>query len=110
MPEPVRDETPIGILYVPIETSASMTLVVGVPGRSILVLDCWFVCSANTNVKFQTSSGPVDLTGPAYCIQNGGVVLGFSAGGWFATNPSDSLLISLSPGVPIGGSLAYTLV
>ena len=87
-----------------------MTLVVGVAGKSIVVLDCWFVCSNNVNVKFQTSTGPVDVTGPAYCIQNGGVVLPFSAGGWFSTNPGDSLIINLNIGIAIGGSLTYTLV
>ena len=110
MPEAARDETPWGYFYVPIETASTMTLVIGTPGRQIVVLDCWFVCSANVNVKFQTSTGLVDLTGYAYCIQNGGVVLPFSAGGWFATAPGDSLIINLAGGVPIGGSLTYTLV
>ena len=110
MPEPSRTETPIGVLYAPIETSSNSTLVLGVQGRQIVVLDLWVVCSATVNVKFQTSTGPIDLTGPAYCIQNGGIVLPFSAGGWFETAVGDSLLINLSIGVPVGGSLAYTLV
>jgi len=105
-----RTEVPGGILYTPIEVSASGTLVFGVAGRKIVVLSFYFVCSANTNVKFQTSTGSIDISGPAYCIANGGCVNGFNAGGWFQTLVGDSLLINLSAGVPIGGSLSYILV
>jgi hypothetical protein len=110
LPEFTRTETPLGVLYAPIETSSSGTLVLGVPGRSIVVVSLWLVASNNVNVKFQTSTGPVDLTGPAYCIQNGGIVLGQNAGGWFETLPGDSLLINLNIGVAVGGSLSYILV
>jgi hypothetical protein len=105
-----RTEAPGGILYTPIEVSASGTLVFGVTGKKIVVLSAWVVASANTNVKWQTSTGAVDISGPAYCVANGGVVLGFNAGGWFQTAVGDSLLINLSVGVPIGGSLSYILV
>ncbi len=105
-----RTEVPGGILYTPIEVSGSGTLVFGVAGRKIVVLSFYFVCSAATNVKFQTSTGSIDISGPAYCIANGGCVNGFNAGGWFQTLVGDSLLINLSAGVPIGGSLSYILV
>jgi hypothetical protein len=105
-----RTEVPGGILYTPIEVSASGTLVVGVAGRKIVVLSFYFVCSSAVNVKFQTSTGSIDISGPAYCIANGGVVNAFNAGGWFQTLVGDSLLINLSSGVAIGGSLSYILV
>lgn len=110
MAEVCRTEVPGGILYTPIEVSATGTLVFGVAGKKIVVLSFYFVCSSATNVKFQTSSGPADISGPAYCIANGGVVNSFNAGGWFQTLVGDSLLINLSSGVPIGGSLSYILV
>jgi hypothetical protein len=105
-----RIEIPGGVLFTPIEVSATGTLVFGVVGRRILVLSCWFVASATVNVKCQTSSGPTDISGPAYCVTNGGVVLPFNAGGWFSTLVGDSLILNLSSGVPIGGSLSYALV
>jgi hypothetical protein len=105
-----RAEIPSGILYTPIEVSATTTLVVGVAARRIVVLSTWFVASANVNVKFQTSTGPLDITGPAYCIANGGVVLGYNRGGWCETAVGDSLIINLSPSAAIGGSLSYILV
>jgi len=105
-----RTEVPGGIQYTPIEVSASGTLVFGVPGRRIVVLSFYFVCSTNNNVKFQTSTGAVDISGPAYCVANGGCVNGFNAGGWFQTAVDDSLLINLSAASPIGGSLSYILV
>ena len=107
MPEIYRPEIPTGINYTPIETASSGTLVVGVSGRRIVVTSLWVVASANVNVKFQTFTGSADISGPAYCVANGGIVLGFNAGGWFQTLPGDSLLINLSAGVPVGGSLSY---
>src|SRR5260221_300255 len=73
-------------------------------------LSAWLVSNAAVNAKFQSSSGPVDISGPAYCAQNGGIVLPFNAGGWFATAPGDSLILNLSSGVAVGGSLSYILV
>lgn len=105
-----RTEVPGGILYTPIEIAASGTLVFGVAGKRIVVLSAWLITSAQVNVKFQTSTGPVDLCGPADCAQFGGFVLPFNAGGWFATALGDSLLINLSSGIAVGGSLSYVLV
>lgn len=105
-----RTEVPGGVLFAPIEQAASATLVFGVPGRKIVVLSAWMVASAQVNVKFQTSTGPVDLTGYADCAQFGGFVLNFNAGGWFETNLGDSLILNLASGVAVGGSISYILV
>ena len=105
-----RTEVPGGVLYTTIETSASSTLVTGVPGKRIVVLSVSLVASNITSAKFQTSTGSIDITGPYYCAQYGGIVLPFNAGGWFDTSVGDSLLINLSPGTPVGGSLSYILV
>lgn len=111
MPDIYRAETPTGILYVPIETSlSSTTLVVGVAGKRIVVVSAWLVASAVTQSKFQTATGPTDISGPAYDAQYGGIVLPFNAGGWFQTFVGDSLLLNLSPAVAVGGSLSYILV
>jgi hypothetical protein len=105
-----KPEIPGGVLYAPIEISATGTLVFGVAGKSIVVLSAWMVASNQVNAKFQTSTGPVDLTGPADCAQYGGFVLNFNASGWFATAVGDSLILNLSSGIAVGGSLSYVLV
>lgn len=111
MAEIYRTEVPGGVLYAVVETSApSSTLVFGVPGKRIIALSAWLVASAAVNAKFQTSTGLVDLTGPAYCVANGGIVLPFNAGGWFNTIVGDSLIFNLSGAIPVGGSLSYVLV
>lgn len=106
-----RTEVPAGVLFIPIETAlASTTLIVGVANRRILVLSAWLVALTAVNAKFQTSTGPVDISGPAYCAQNGGIVLPFNAGGWFQTLRGDSLILNLSGTISVGGSLSYILV
>jgi hypothetical protein len=111
LPEIYRSEIPTGIFYAPIETSSgSSTLVVGVAGRRIVVVSAWLVASVITQSKFQTATGPTDLTGPAYDAQYGGIVLPFNPGGWFQTAVGDSLLLNLNPAVAVGGSLSYILV
>ena len=103
-------EVPGGVLYVPIETSITATIVAAKVGRSIVVTSAWLVANAAVNTKFQTSTGPVDISGPAYCAANGGFVLPFNATGWFATGFGQGLILNLSSGVPVGGSLSYILV
>lgn len=110
MADVYRLEVPGGISFVPIEIANSGTLVFGVAGKRIVVLSAWLVASVAVNAKFQSSTGPIDISGPAYCAANGGVVLPFNAGGWFSTAVGDSLLINLSGATPIGGSLSYILV
>jgi hypothetical protein len=104
-----RPEIPTGILYAPIALAASGTAVVGVLGRAIVLLSASIIASNQVNVKWQTSTGPTDLSGYAYIAQYGGYILPFNAGGWCQTNPGDSLLLNLSSGIPIGGMISYLL-
>lgn len=110
MPEFSRTEVPGGILYVPIQIAASATIVIGVANRKIVVLSAWMVGNGTAAGKFQTSTGPIDISGPAYLIANGGVVLPYNQGGWFQTLVGDSLLLNLNASIPVGGSLSYILV
>lgn len=110
MVEIYRAEVPTGILYTPINQSSSGTIVIGVPGKSIVVISAWLIASASTTAEFQTSTGSTPISGPAACAANGGFVLPFNAGGWFETFDGDSLLLNLSPGVSVGGSVSYIIV
>ena len=104
-------ESPTGVLYADISTSSlSTTLVASVAGKSIIVLSVSLVCNAAVNATFQSATGPVAIGGPYYCATNGGIVLPHNVGGWFATAKGSALLLALSAGNLVGGSLSYTLV
>lgn len=104
-------QIPIGVLYADISTSAtSTTLVNSVSGKRIVVLSVSLVCSNAVNATFQSATGPVAIGGPYYCAQNGGIVLPHNEGGWFQTAKGDALLLALSAGLSVGGSISYTLV
>jgi hypothetical protein len=104
-----RLEIPLGVLYAPIALASSATAVVGVPNKRIVLISASIIASAAVNVKWQTSTGPLDLSGLAYLAQNGGYILPFNAGGWLETLFGDSLLLNLNPNVPIGGNISYVL-
>lgn len=107
MPEFYRAEIPIGIFYIPINISASGTIINGILGKQIIVLSASLVCNGAVNATFQTSTGLLDIGGPYYCAQNGGIVLPHNVGGWFKTALGDSLVLALSSPVAVGGSLSY---
>jgi len=105
-----RLEIPDGVIFLPIAQNATGTLLFGIAGKRIVVLSTWLIAANQVAAKFQTSTGPTDLSGPANCAQFGGFVLNFNAGGWFQTLPGDSLILNLNAGVAVGGSLSYALV
>ena len=105
-----RAEIPSGVLYAPISLGATGTIITGVPGKRIVVLSTYVIVSTAANVNFQTSTGLVSLTGPVACATNGGFVLPYNQGGWFATAVGDSLILNLSPNINVGGSISYILV
>ena len=99
-------------LFAPIVASASgaTTIVTNAfPLRKLRVIAANVIASNAVNVKWQTSTGPVDLTGLAYLTTNGGYILPYNAIGWFETLPGDNLLINLSGAIPVGGHITYIL-
>jgi hypothetical protein len=100
-------------LYAPVVASAGTTTVVTNPNADlrlkIRVMAANVIASNPVNVKWQTSTGPTDLTGFAYLAQNGGYILPYNPIGWFETLRGDNLLILLSAGVPVGGHITYIL-
>lgn len=78
-------------------------------GMKIRVMAANVIASAPVNVKWQSSTGPLDLTGLAYLTANGGYILPYNPIGWFQTLAGDDLLVNLSGGTPIGGHITYIL-
>lgn len=102
-------------LYAPVVASVAgaTTIVVNAntpnPGLKLRVMAANVIASNIVNVKWQTSTGPADLTGFAYLTQNGGYILPYNPLGWFETLRGDDLLITLSQSVAIGGHITYIL-
>lgn len=95
---------------VPIQLSASGTLVALVALKSIRVIALSLMASGNVNVKFQSHVSPTDLTGLYYLIANTGFVLPYNPSGWFQSLSGEALDINLSAGIAIGGVLTYVAV
>ena len=94
-------------LFAPVAVSASGTIVAAIASKIIRVVALQLIANGTVNVKWQSSTGSVDLTGLAYLVANAGYVLPFNPAGWFQTAAGDDLDISLSAGVAVGGSLTY---
>ena len=95
------------VKYAEIDTAAASgatTVVSGVAGSVIVVLDFWAVAGGATTVKFQTAS--TDITGPAPLAANGGVSAN-SNHGLMETADGEDLNINSSAAVALGGSLSY---
>ena len=104
-----RLEIPLGIYYKPVDQSTSGTVVVGVPGKRIVVISASIIVSANVTLTWQTSTGLVELTGPQSITTTGGYILPANFGGWFQTAFGDSLVLNMAPNMPIGGCISYVL-
>lgn len=107
MGEPYRLEIPTGIIYAPIQLSASGAVATGIAGRKIVLLSAALGADGAVNIQFQTFTGSANLSGLFYLAMNGGLILPHNPGGWFATLPGDSLLLSLSGSIAVGGSISY---
>ncbi len=105
-----RAQIPTGILYAPVQMSGSGTVVFGVTGERIVLISANLIASAAVNIKWQTSTGPTDLSGFAYLAQNGGYILPFNAGGWLQTAVGDSLLLNFGSAIAVGDCISYITV
>lgn len=98
---------PVGV-----SSSGSTTLVAGVSGKSVKVRAVAIMAApGGVGVKFQTSTGPTDLTGTYTLVGSTGFVMSPSAAGvpWFKTGSGDGLLIHLDAAVFVGGVILYTI-
>ena len=104
-----RLEIPLGVYYKPIDQASSQTVVVGVVGKRVVLISASVIVSANVTLQWFTSTGLVELTGPQSITTTGGYILPANFGGWFQTKFGDSLVLSVSPSMPIGGCISYVL-
>jgi hypothetical protein len=87
--------------------AGSTTIVASQAGQRIIVLQVCVIASAADNVKFQTSTGPTDITCLWPLAANGGFVLPYSQLGWFSTNIGDALLFNQSFAAPTAIQLVW---
>ncbi len=97
------------IKYAAISASSSgdNTIVAAVADKRVRVLSCFLVAAAAVTAKFQSGAAGTDLTGAASLSANGGYVLPFNEGGWFQTDPSTLLNLSLGGAQAVAGSISY---
>jgi hypothetical protein len=91
-------------------TTGATTVVAAVGGKQIRVTQVILISNGSVNVKFQTSTGPTDLTGLLYLASNTGFAPGYDPTGHFQTVTGDALNINLSSNVAVGGWIKYILV
>ena len=102
-------------MFAPIDTSASgdTTLVTGIAGRCIKVMQYTIVAGGAVTVTFK--SGSTALTGGMPFAQNGGAAVAHGPidrgipHGLFKTAPGADLKINLSDAVQVGGHMAYVV-
>jgi hypothetical protein len=75
-------------------SSGTTTIVAAQAAQRIVVLQLCVIASTADNVKFQTSTGPTDISATFSLAANGGFVLPYSEVGWFQTNIGDALVFS----------------
>lgn len=90
-------------------TVVSFATVANAAGKKLRVMAANVIANATCNVKWQSSTGPTDLTGLAYLTANGGYILPYNPLGWFQANAGDDLVINLSGNIPVGGHITYIL-
>jgi hypothetical protein len=107
--------TESGWQYLSLNLGASAApLIAGTSGKKIRVVQALLVVNGGTATwKFQSSTGPVDLTGNLFFSAAdaiGGLVLPHSPTGWFETAAGDDLNLNLISGVSgLCGCLVYEL-
>jgi hypothetical protein len=102
--------TPATIRFAAVSLSASGTIVAAVATKKITVLKWSLWAASAVDVKFQSSTGSVDLTGALPYAGTGKGPLGsgaFCPVGHFQTAAGDALNLNLSAGVLVTGYLAF---
>jgi len=100
------------VQYAYVSTSATSGQVVpGQAGNNILVLQMCTIVSVASNVQFQSSTGPVNVSALFPLAQNGGFVLPYSQVGWFTTaQAGDSLNFVQSSAATIAIQVVYCYI
>jgi hypothetical protein len=91
-------------------SSGANTIVTATGGKRIRVLRWSITANGAVNAKWQTSTGPTDLTGLRYMTQFASAGGAYCPVGCFQTGVGDSLILNLSGAVAVGGELTYILV
>jgi hypothetical protein len=108
--EPYRIEIPTGIRYARVDISSSQTIVTGSVNKWINLLSASIIVANTVSIKWQSSTGPIDISGLQSISPTGGYILPFNAGGWTQTNLGDSLVLFLSASVQVGGMISYVYI
>lgn len=92
-----------------VSSSGNNTIVAGISGVSIVVLQYWLVAAGAVSVTWQTSGGTVK-DGPMPFAANGGYAPSFNAKGYYALPLGEGLVLNLSAAVQVGGFVRYLIM
>lgn len=92
-----------------VSTSGDNTIVVAVAGFRVRVVRYSFKVAAAVNVTWKSSVAGA-LTGPLVCSAAGDGIAEREPAGIVQTAIGEALVLNLSGGVSVGGSVTYTLV
>jgi hypothetical protein len=99
---------------VSVNSSGDNTLVAAVTSKKIRVLAIILIPAAATNIYLTSGAGGTAIfagsTNKANLAANSGFVLGFNPVGWFETASGVALVLNLSAGNAVGGTVVYVEV
>jgi hypothetical protein len=111
MAEPpfVSDKVSSDVKYAAIDASSSgdNEIVAAVTGVKIRVVSMLIMSGGDVNATFQSGAGGSGLSGALPLTTNSGASCNHNPVGWFETNESESLNLSLSGAIQVSGFLAY---
>lgn len=85
--------------------SGDATIVAAVSGKRIKVIAGFYVVASDLTVKWKSNS--TALTGDLPISGHSGMILPLCQVGYFVTAVGEALILNLSSGVAIGGSITY---
>lgn len=108
-----RDGLPVakpGALRASVTLAANGAAVAAVAGKKIRVLGFLLSALLATNIKFQTSTGSVDISSTLCLAATGGFSVPECQTGWWETGVGDALNINMSVNTTVGVTVLYVLV
>jgi hypothetical protein len=91
---------------VPIDTTATVTLVPGIAGLTVTCIGCLLMAAQPVNVGFLSTPGGLELVGPMPLIRATGFVL-TNATSWFSAPVGEGIEVTLDAAQQVSGVFVY---
>jgi len=90
-------------------SSGDNTILAATPNIIYRIVSLFLICNGAVTVQFYdgASSNNVPLTGPMAFLTSSGIAVPFSPWGHFSASNGNALVLNLSSGVQVSGSITY---